>query len=473
MDRRRLLKASLGTAGVYALAGPFRGLTVAAERPRRDRPGQLVDVPDRSDGMVRLALPPGFAYRSFGATGDIMSDGVVTPGRQDGMAAFRGPRGTVRLVRNHEINDSGDPLGDAGKAYDTATMGGATTLEIDRHSRELRRDWVSLNGTSFNCAGGPTPWGTWLSVEETVNGPDVGRDFAGQGGSDYVRPHGYLYEVDAAWDKGEHPVVEPVRQVGRMAHEAVAVDPRSGFLYQTEDQFLFPSGIYRYRPPQHPMRARRIVDGGSLEMLRVRGAASPTELGGVLPEGATFDVDWVPIDEPDFDGGGESNDDAIRRVSLQGFAHGAAKFARPEGLWYRAGVLYFSCTRGGASNLDESPTTEYGDGRGQIWRLDPDRGELTLIFQSVDPTVLDLPDNLTVSPRGTLVICEDGTDGNYVRILTSRGELIDVAKNRTDQPDAEFAGATISPDGRTLFVNIQAASGLTFAIWRERGGLGF
>lgn len=475
IDRRQFVKGTVGAAGALALAGPFRGFPAIAARGSGAsvRLGALRDVPDLSDGVVRLALPPGFVYRSFGATGDVMSDGVVTPGRQDGMAAFTGPRRTIRVVRNHEINASGAPLGDAAKAYDATTQGGTTTLEVDRHTRELRRDWVSLNGTSFNCAGGPTPWGTWLSVEETVNGPDVGRDFAGQGGSDYLDRHGYLYEVDATWGPGEHPRVEPVRNVGRMAHEAAAVDPRTGFVYQTEDQFLFPAGIYRYRAPENPMRARRIVDGGRLEMLRVRGATSPTELGGVLPDGATFDVDWVPIPEPDFDGGGMSNDDAIRVVSQQGFAQHAAKFARPEGLWYHAGILYFSCTRGGATVLDESPSNEYGNGRGQIWRLDPQRGELTLIFQSTDPTVLDLPDNLTVSHRGTIVICEDGGEGNYVRLLTRSGELVDLAWNRTDRPDDEFAGATVSPDGRTLFVNIQAANGRTFAIWHEHGGLRF
>lgn len=474
IDRRDFLKASAGAAGLVALAGPFGGLrAVAAGGGPTPGFGELRDVADLRDGVVRLALPRGFVYRSFGATGDVMSDGVATPGRQDGMAAFHGPRGTIRVVRNHEINNSGDPLGDPARSYDPATQGGTTTLQVDRRSRELVGDWVSLSGTSFNCAGGPTPWGTWLSAEETVNGPDVGRDFAGQGGSDYEERHGYLYEVDSRWGRGRYRRVEPIRAAGRMAHEAAAIDPRTGFVYQTEDQFLFPAGIYRYRPPRNPLRHRRILDGGRLEMLRVKGADEPTELGGVLPDGAHYRVDWVPIPSPDFDGGGATNDEAIRTVSLQGFAQNAAKFARPEGLWYHGGALYFSCTRGGASVLDESPSTEYGDGRGQIWRLDPHRNRLTLVFQSTDPSVLDLPDNLTVTRRGTVVICEDGGDGNFVRLLNRRGELVDFAQNRTASPNDEFAGATVSPDGRTLFVNIQAAEGRTFAIWHEHGSLRF
>ena len=316
------------------------------------------------------------------------------------------------------------------------------------------------------------PGAPYLSVEETVNGPDVGPDFANQG-PDYLERHGYLYEVDPNWGPDQHPKVLPVKNVGRFAHEAVAVDPRTGILYLTEDSFEFPSGIYRYRAPVNPMRARAIVDGGTLEMLRVRGSSSPVELGGVLEVGATYDVDWVTIPEPDFEGGGASNDDAIRVVSNQGFAQNAAKFARPEGIYYSKGDVFFTCTRGGSTVLEEVTNAEYGNGRGQVWCLDPREQELTLIFQSTDPSVLDLPDNMTISPRGTIVLCEDGADGNFVRLLTEEGGLVDFARNNTDRPNDEFAGATISPDGRTLFVNIQSDFGRTFAIWRENGGLRF
>ena len=475
VDRRAFLKGGVGAAGALALAGPFQGLVARAAGADPDLDpdlGPLLPVRDLADGVERLALPAGYVYRSFGAVGDAMTDGVSTPARQDGMAAFHAGRGRFRLVRNHEINVSGLPFGDIGKAYDGMTMGGATTLEVDRHSRELLRSWVSLNGTSFNCAGGASPWGTYLSVEETVNGPDVGPDFANQG-PDYLERHGYLYEVDPNWGPGQHPKVLPVKNVGRFAHEAVAIDPRTGILYLTEDSFEFPSGIYRYRAPVNPMRARAIVDGGTLEMLRVRGSSSPVELGGVLEVGATYDVDWVTIPEPDFEGGGASNDDAIRVVSNQGFAQNAAKFARPEGVYYSKGDVFFTCTRGGSTVLEEVTNAEYGNGRGQVWCLDPRERELTLIFQSTDPSVLDLPDNMTISPRGTIVLCEDGADGNFVRLLTEDGGLVDFARNNTDRPNDEFAGATISPDGRTLFVNIQSDFGRTIAIWRENGGLRF
>jgi hypothetical protein len=94
---------------------------------------------------------------------------------------------------------------------------------------------------------------------------------------------------------------------------------------------------------------------------------------------------------------------------------------------------------------------------------------------------LELPDNITSrSGHGTVVVCEDGPVDNYIRGLSARSELFDIALNRLTRnapPNAprfaeEFAGATFSPDGETLFVNIQAAQGVTFAIWGPWGRLG-
>ncbi len=468
MNRRRVLQTGVTTlAAAPLMASAMAGLLSRVAGAQVSR-GGLSPVGDLRDGATRLALPDGWAYRSFGASGDVMSDGVTTPGRQDGMAAFDGPDGTIRVIRNHEERESGAPIGDAAKAYDGNTLGGTTTLEIDPDTRELRGDWVSLNGTSFNCAGGPTPWGTWVSAEETVNGPDVGADF-GENGPEHQKSHGYLFEVDPAWNAGDHELVQPLTRAGRFPHEAVSVDPATGILYQTEDQFLFPAGIYRFRPDDDPSTGG-YQNAGTLEMLRVRGSTTPAILGGVLGAGATFDVDWVTIDDPDPTfSGTPSNNDAIRAVSQQGFAQNAAKFARPEGCWFDDGVLWFACTRGGSSadGLSEAPDGEYGDGRGQVWRYDPASETLSLVFESTDAAVLDLPDNMTVSANGTLVLCEDGKEGNFVRTLTADGAIEDVVQNITERPDDEFAGACFSPDGRTMFVNIQARSGMTFAIWRE------
>ncbi len=482
MRRRDFLA---GGVGAVAMGAAVEGLVTRSALAASGQPapcdqkglGPLLDTPDLSDGVVRLGLPAGWVYRSVGATGDMMSDGNPTPGRQDGMAAFWGPDGTIRVVRNHEERESaaGGPRpfpGDPKTAYDKNVIGGCTTLKVDPKTRELLADWVSLNGTTFNCAGGPTPWGTWISCEESVNGFDVGPDFAGNG-PDFERRHGFIYEVNPADGPKDIPRSRPVKAAGRFAHEACAVDPRTGILYQTEDQFLGPAGIYRYRTRRNPMKARRLLRGGVLEMLRVKGATEPTVLGGNLPMGSTFDIDWVRIDDPSPKWkrrDPEPNDDAIANVARQGFAENAAQFARPEGCWYGGGYIWFSCTRGGSDDLGPGRFGEYGTGHGQIWKLDPLCRTLTLVFQSTGPDVLDLPDNLTVSPGGAVVICEDGGDGNFVRCLSQDGVMTDVAENRTSRPDDEFAGICFSPDGRTAFVNIQASNGRTFIIWREDDG---
>lgn len=479
MDRRTFVASGAGAVAMGAAvtslniraAGAAEGLDLTCSDKLL---GPLVDTEDETDGVVRLGLPEGWKYRSVSPTGATMSDGELSPGRPDGMAAFWSQDGKIRVVRNHEEREgtSNAPRpfpGDPAFAYDRKVIGGTTTLEIDPKSRELLGDWVSLNGTSFNCAGGPTPWGTWISCEETVNGPDVTADFAGNG-PDFARRHGYIYEVDPDRDAGDLRRGRPIRHAGRMAHEACAVDPRTGKLYLTEDQFLGPAGFYCYSTHRDPRDAKRILPRGKLQMLKIDGATSPTELGGVLEVGTEYEVEWVTIDKPNptwSSNNPEPNDDAIANVARQGFAKNAAMFARPEGCWYGNGYIWFSCTRGGSTPEGLADGGEYGDGRGQIWKYDPLCETLTLVFQSTDPAVLDLPDNLTVSPNGNVVICEDGSDGNFVRCLDSNGVLSNVAENRTDNPDEEFAGVCFSPDGRTMFVNIQAASGVTFVIWRD------
>jgi uncharacterized protein len=135
--------------------------------------------------------------------------------------------------------------------------------------------------------------------------------------------------------------------------------------------------------------------------------------------------------------------------------------------------VYFTSTQGGGpAETSLGPIANgYGNGSGQVWAYHTRSRTLRLVFQSPGPDVLDLPDNVTTSPRGTLVVCEDNVNDNYLRGLTPRGELFDIALNRlvsstgANRFDDEFAGSTFSPDGHTLFVNIQASAGMTFAIW--------
>ena len=114
----------------------------------------------------------------------------------------------------------------------------------------------------------------------------------------------------------------------------------------------------------------------------------------------------------------------------------------------------------------------YGRGWGQVWAYDTRNQTLRCVYQSESRDVLDFPDNVTTSPRGTLVLCEDHDEGNFLRGLTTEGDLFSIARNVVGSGNDEFAGSAFSPDGHTLFVNIQASRGLTFAIWGDWASIG-
>lgn len=495
VDRRTVLKAG----AVAALAGPFAGF-FAREANAAPPPWQpaLVDVPDLRDGVVRLQLPRGFFYRSFQPAGTPLGDGVVTPGRHDGMAAFPGPNGASRLVRNHEILGAGTAFATSPTPYDSAALGG-TVNTLASGDGIVLDSYASLTGTQGNCAGGPMPWGSWVTCEETVNGPDVFDDF-NRGSlppTTYVtnvklqKPHGYVFEVPA----GGVSSGEPVRATGRFSHEAIAYSPGEDVFYLTEDDFAFPSGFYRYVPPRRPGPTRRLRDGGRLYALAVRRRPE-ARLEAATDIGERFPVKWVEIENPDptfpMDNSGTTpvptvtNDEAIHAVAEQGWVQGSAYFARLEGATYDRDIVYFTSTQGGGARApwergDPGLTvTGFGGGFGQIWAYHTRSQMLELVYVSPGPDVLDFPDNITTR-AGVLVICEDSTNGNWLRGLTPNGVLFDIARNVIPKPGPggaidiggdEFAGSTFSPDGRTLFINIQASSGMSIAIFGNWTAMG-
>jgi secreted PhoX family phosphatase len=437
--RRAFLWRSAALTGL-TVAGPLQALEAraqagaAAAARRRPDYGPLYPTPDGTTGLPLLHLPQGFRYVSLGWTGDPLADGTPTPGAHDGMAAFAFKGGRIRLVRNHEIG-AGAPF-DADLAYDPAAGGGTTTLEFNTFTGRVAKSWASLSGTVRNCAGGAMPWGSWLTCEETIDG-------APQGG--LTERHGYVFEVPVVGTA----VPEPIRAMGRFAHEAVAADPATGYVYETEDQGSN-SGFYRF-VPEHP---GHLHFGGTLFMLSIAGRPQfDTRTNqGREPQA----VEWVPIPTPD------PADPAGNSVFSQGFAAGGARFARLEGCWHGKDRIYFASTNGGNA------------GQGQIWEYDPAAETLRLLFESPGAEILNSPDNLCVSPRGGLVLCEDGSGIEFVHGLTTDGTIFRFAQNNVvlagqrngisgDFRGSEFAGACYSPDGRWLFFNIQTP-GITFAV---------
>ena len=447
-SRRRFLQRAALVGGA-AITVPLQSLWRRAEAAEADGYGPLRPTADGTTGLDLLELPEGFRYVSFGWAGDPMEGGLKTPALHDGMAAFGGRDGLVTLIRNHEVGPG--PCFSTPLAYDRRAAGGTTTLVFDPVAGKLVSARASLSGTVRNCAGGPTPWNSWLTCEETTLGADEDPLLE--------RNHGYVFEVPVEGT----PSKEPLRDMGRFVHEAVAVDPESGIVYQTEDRRR--AGLYRFVP-----RTRgRLADGGRLQMLAIPGRPRLDTRTGQA-SGARYPVRWIDIDDPSRAHVMISTrDDA--GVFSQGLEAGGAIFGRLEGAWYADGSVFVTATDGGNARA------------GQVWELDVREQEIRLVFESPAASVLNMPDNLVVSPRGGLVLCENGSTSPYIHGLTREGRIARFAKNNVrlrgehngiqgDFRTREFAGATFSPDGQWMFVNVQIP-GITFAItgpW-ERGSL--
>jgi secreted PhoX family phosphatase len=447
--RREFLKrAGMSGAGLLAFNGfatRFSHLTASPfNAPTAVGYGPLAPVKTKNTGEFLLELPPDFQYTVFSKTRTPMSDGRPTPRAHDGMAAFQVGR-ELRLVRNQEINNY---IGTPGvaldpNAYDPLAGGGTTTLVIDPKTREVVRDFVSLSGTLNNCAGGRTPWDSWISCEETVLGPtEFTSDEGGRRGG-FIKHHGYCFEVSARSNRAVEPV--PLKQMGRFVHEALAVDRRSGIVYLTED--FGSAGFYRFVP----RKRGQLAAGGQLQMLAIEGKPKFDTRSGQKADVA-LPATWVDISNPDPP---EAELDNLA-VYKQGLALGAATFRRLEGCFAGNGNIYFTSTSGGDLKL------------GQVWQYTPSsqtRGTLTLLFEVTDPAILNRPDNICLLGKDKLVICEDNGIANHLRILTSQGQIIHLAKNIVPGFETrEFAGVTFSPDGQTVFANVQVP-GLTVAIW--------
>lgn len=466
ISRRRFLGSAAAISLGFTGLGRTRTETSAAGVAPDHGFGPLLDDPE---GII--ALPDGFSYRVFSRRGERMTDGFLVPHRHDGMATFPGPDGATILVRNHECTPGDDPgdgaFGrelelldrlDRSRLYDPGArgapppFGGTTTLLYDTVEQRLVSHRLSLAGTLVNCAGGPTPWGSWISCEEIV-APASGR---------LAKAHGYNFEVPARLDRlPVEPV--PLRAMGRFIHEAVAVHPGSGVVYETED--ISDGLLYRFLPDV-PGELHR---GGRLQALAVPGHPGLDTRnfdGRGIEPGVPMRVAWIDLDHVD------SPDDDLR---YRGHQAGAARFARGEGIFYGevgdSSEVYLACTNGGEAR------------KGQIWRYRPSPYEgltqerdqpatLELFVEPNDGTIIENADNLCVAPWGDIVVCEDGTGDDYLLGITPGGEIYHLARN--SRGSGEFAGACFSPDGSTFFVNMQV-DGWTLAItgpWETRRSAG-
>lgn len=400
-----------------------------------------------------LDLPKGFRYQIISKSGNTMSDGLKVPGMPDGMACFPGREGSVVLVRNHELGLGSQSQGpfpdqkipnrevrklsyDAGSRKDPPHVGGTSNIVYDPKTGTVLREFLSLTGTDRNCAGGAMPWGSWITCEEP-----------GDLTSERGRDHGYCFEVKAS-DDGKLQEAVALKKLGRFRHEAVAVDPETGILYLTED--MTDGLFYRFVPEKAQdftrgkLQALAIVGEKSADLRNYRGTNTP------IKEGQPMKAEWINLSRTD------APDNDLR---YRGFKSGAARFARGEGIEFSNGSFYICCTDGGAR------------AQGQIYKLTPsgkvnDSDTLELFLEPEAEDLLTNGDNLCSAPWGDLVICEDlcaEHKGNipHVRGVTKEGRIYNIARNALGS--SEFAGSCFSPDGSTLFVNMQSP-GYTFAI---------
>jgi len=406
-------------------------------------------------------LPEGFSYRVISQGGETMDDGLLVPGQFDGMACFPLDGSRVALVRNHELNAKNrthrnwgpggyhqERLGrlDPARAYDTDKAArprpaGQTTPVHERATGETVSQHLSLAGTSTNCCGGATPWGSWLTCEETEDAPAT---------HDVRREHGYVFEVPARATGLVDPV--PLKAMGRFEHEAVAIDPRTGIVYLTEDKV---DGLFYRFIPTTP---GKLAEGGRLQAMAFRdapGSDSSNHTTRIWSVGDWREVVWIDLEDV------ESPNGDLR---MRGHAAGATLVSRGEGVHWGDGELYLTATSGGPIQ------------RGQILRYVPSRdegkrgerrrpGRIQLFVESTDEKALNMGDNLTVAPWGHLIVCEDNyseTLRNHLKGVTPDGRLYTIGRN-VFQGNSELAGVCFAPDNQTMFVNIQFP-GITLAI---------
>ncbi|MDX2413228.1 MAG: DUF839 domain-containing protein [Woeseiaceae bacterium] len=414
----------------------------------------------RSDPGEIFDLPSGFHYKIVSRAGDPMSDGLRVPFAHDGMAAFDHDDGRIILVCNHELGP-GDFLKSAfapsfaavpdaikDRVYDTGDgrkpgVGGTTTTVYNPRTGQTEKQHLSLAGTELNCAGGSTPWGSWLSCEECFEKP--GR---------YVRPrirrkkpHGYVFEVPATQSGLAEP--RPLRAMGRFKHEAAAVHEPTGIVYMTEDRT--DSLFYRYSPAV----PGKLHEGGKLQALAIHDRPSFKTHNwsdeSKMRKNVSLSTRWIDLYNVD------SDEDDLR---LRGARRGAAMFARGEGMCVAGGRIVFTCTIGGPARLGQIFEYHPSSHEGQPSEQESP-GRLTLIAESSADSILRNADNLTMAPWGDLVVCEDTSNHCGLVGIRPDGNQYHLADN--PYSNSELTGVCFSPDGQTLFVNIQYP-GMTLAI---------
>ena len=433
MDRRSFLALTstmpfLGLENFINELSSFKTLDRSKNISLRKDPNKIID------------LHRSLKYKLISTKGSPMTDGFKVPHLADGMGAFN-VNGDVVLVRNHELiprdgmlngafDDPSSQIKDLGsRHYDPIAIGGTTTIVLDRKTKRVKKEFLSLSGTRNNCAGGITPWNTWLSCEEDIDKKNSWR-----------KSHGYVFEVDPAKPDLSTPV--PLKALGRFMHEAVAFD-KYGNAYLTEDRSE--GLIYKFIP-----KKKGSLIEGELFALKVENVEDSRNWNQDLMKTKNiYQASWIKVDDVD-------PEDDTMRFDLA--AKGATPFARPEGITSDQASIYVTCTSGGKLN------------KGQIFKLNflsQQNTTIELWLESEKDDQINMPDNVTIAPWGDLIVCEDNSKINRLWGFNQTGGSYLIAEN--SYTGSEFAGVCFSPLDNTMYVNLQY-NGMTLAIdgnWKK------
>ena len=483
LDRRTFLKRARGRGGGLRAWAPSSGswhATPSGKANRRSAQpyGPLRRVADQR-GVEVLALPAGFSYVTFSHSGSTMSDGNPTPLALDGMGAFAGGRGhrghgrgkehLVRLVRNSEDRNPagtvGGLLGDRSKAYDPTGYGGTSTLVYDEHRRRLVEDFVSLNGTTVNCAGGIAyRHRYWLTGEETVGGPDARRPTrASRSATATCSRRRSTATRTSSSRRADHAprAGSPTRRRPSTSARASSTRPRTRARASA-----------RASTATRPT-TRTTYGGRGLTCSRSPGRRTST-CGRVGPAGRRSRSGGCGSTSPTPT---LTSARGPRSTFNQGWAKGAAKFNRLEGCWEDDRTIFFVSTSGGDRKNGDVNSDGYRGGVRPGLGLPPRPQAAGRSCSSTSrgaAAELDSPDNLTVTPRGGLIACEDDASSAYVDThllapgienvnrligITQGGDAFEFAVNVLN--GSELAGACFSPSGRTLFFNLFGRAAFT------------